>query len=88
MAMQVLCPHRGDHKIVRGRMHGPSQCPPAPGEYCDHRRLKRIAARRRAEKAEDLKGSDNRGVAVKNTSGSKAKSHRRGKAKGVEVVSR
>lgn len=88
MAMQVPCPLRGDHMIRRGHMHGPSQCPPAPGEYGDHRRLKRIAARRRAEKAEDLKGSDNRGVVVKNTSGSKAKSHRRGKAKTAEVTTR
>ncbi len=42
MAKQIPCPFRGDHKIVRGRMHGPSQCPPAPGEYGENRRTKRL----------------------------------------------
>ena len=81
--MLVPCSFRGDHKTNLSRMHGPSQCPPPPGERGEHRRLKRIAARIRVEKAEEMKvmGADHRGIAVKNTSGSKAKSHRRGKAK-------
>lgn len=44
--MQVPCPHRGDHKIRLGRMHGPSQCPPPPGERGEHRRHKRLARRK------------------------------------------
>ena len=81
----VPCPHRGDHKISPGRMHGPGQCPPPPGERGDHRRMKRIAARRRAEAAEFNVGIV-RGVEVAGVGGSKAKTHRRGKKKAGSVA--
>lgn len=77
--MLVPCPFRGDHKIHSGRMHGPSQCPPPAGERGDHRRLKRITARLRAKKADGI--NESRGVAVAGVGGSKAKSHRLGRAK-------
>ena len=50
--MQVPCPFRGDHKIVRGYMHGPSRCPPPPGEYGEHRRNKRLRKKHTKRAAE------------------------------------
>ncbi len=62
--MLVPCPFRGDHKIRNGRMHGPSQCPPPPGEYGEHKRRKRLAKRHREREAEF---TVKRGVAIAGT---------------------
>lgn len=64
--MLVTCPHRGDHKTNRSRMHGPSQCPPAPGERGDHRRLKRLRKKHSKQVAKDMAGTV-RGVSVAGT---------------------
>lgn len=77
--MMVPCPFRGDHKIVSGRMHGPSQCPPPVGEYGDRRRNKRLAARKRAKQADGFQNQ--RGVVVAGMHGGKAKKHRAGRKK-------
>ncbi len=74
--MLVPCKFRGDHMTNRSRPHGPNQCPPAPGERGDHRRNKRLAARRRAKQSEVM---DVRGVAVAGMCGGQAKTHRAGK---------
>ncbi len=76
--MLVPCPFRGDHMIRNGHMHGPSQCPPAPGERGEHRRSKRLHARARARQAEGE--IEKRGAAVAGVGGSKAKTHRAKKA--------
>ena len=48
----VPCPHRGDHKIRNGHMHGPSQCPPVPGEHGEHKRRKRLRHQKSLHEAE------------------------------------
>ena len=76
--MLVPCPHRGDHKIRLGRMHGPSQCPPLPGEYGEHRRLRRLRkkhAKRVAEFHVD------RGAAVAGTGKPSASSDKKARVK-------
>lgn len=64
--MLVPCPFRGDHKIRKGHMHGPSQCPPPPGERGDHRRLKRLRKKHNKQVAKDMAGTI-RGVAIAGT---------------------
>lgn len=64
--MLVSCPFRADHKIRLGRMHGPSQCPPPPGERGEHRRLKRLHKKHNRQIARDMAGIV-RGVAVAGT---------------------
>lgn len=59
----VQCPHRGDHKTNRSRMHSPSQCPPAPGKHGD--RGHSLYARK-AQMMGEIK-YDDRGAAVKDT---------------------
>ncbi|OGN02375.1 MAG: hypothetical protein A2655_01425 [Candidatus Yanofskybacteria bacterium RIFCSPHIGHO2_01_FULL_43_42] len=72
--MLVPCPFRGDHMIRKGRMHGPSQCPPLPGEYGEHRRNKRLR-RRRAKRAAEF--SVGRGEAIAGTGKPSASSEKR-----------
>ncbi len=79
----VPCPFRGDHRIVEGRMHGPSQCPPPAGEHGERRRNKRLAARKAKKANEGF--IEARGVAVAGVGGGQAKSHRAGKKKSVKV---
>ena len=74
--MQVPCPHRGDHLIVKGRMHGPAQCPPPPGHTGEHHRVMKARKKTKNDGVFDA-----RGVAVAGVGGSKAKTHRRGKKK-------
>lgn len=75
--MLVPCQFRGDHKTNRSRPHGPNQCPPPPGERGEHRRNRRLAARRRARQADGV--IESRGESVAGVGGSQAKSHRQGK---------
>jgi len=64
--MLVPCRFRGDHKTNSSRPHGPSQCPPPPGEHGDHRRLKRLRKKHNRQIARDMAGTV-RGVAVAGT---------------------
>ena len=72
--MLVPCPFRGDHKIRRGHMHGPNQCPPPAGEHGEHRRNKRLRLRAKVQQSEGI--VEQRGDSVAGVGGSKAKSHR------------
>ena len=78
--MQVRCPYRGDHWIVKGRMHGPSQCPPSPGEHGEHRRLKRLR-RKHAKRAAEF--HVDRGAAVAGTGKRAASSDKKAGVKNV-----
>ena len=60
----VPCPFRGDHMIRNGHMHGSSQCPPAPGEYGEHKRSKRL---RKKYTKHEAQFHVQRGVAVAGT---------------------
>lgn len=62
--MLVPCSFRPDHMIRRGHMHGPSRCPPLPGEYGEHRRNKRLR-KKHAKRAAEF--HIDRGAAVAGT---------------------
>lgn len=76
--MLVPCPHRGDHKIRPGRMHGPSQCPPLPGEHGEHRRNKRLR-KKHAKRAAEF--HVDRGAAVAHTGKPSASSDKKARVK-------
>jgi hypothetical protein len=75
-----MCIKGCGHRVGRGNGNEHSNCPPARGEHGAHRSRKRLAAKRRKKVMET---TDVRGVAVIGVGGSKAKSYRRGTAKGL-----
>lgn len=79
--MLVPCPFRGDHKIQRGRMHGPGQCPPPPGGSGEHWQRKRLA-KHKAKR--DAVYHVQRGVAVSGIHNAGASSPNRGAKKSTE----
>lgn len=78
MNMLVPCPFRGDHKIRQGHMHGPSQCPPAPGKHGDRYHSLSAGGRKRPTKVLTF---DERGVSVAGIHNAGASSPEHGKKK-------
>ena len=76
----MLCPHGCGHAVPRGQMHKKENCPPSRGKHGDRGHSLYPGKIGGRYEAGDMVG-EARGVAVKHTSGSKAKTHRRGRAK-------
>ncbi len=75
--MLVSCPYRADHKIRKGHMHGPSQCPPPQGKRGS--RYHSLHPKRETVIAPLL--FDVRGVTATGMHGGKAGKHRAGRIK-------
>ena len=75
MGAQAPCPFRGDHTIRKGFMHSPTQCPPPPGERGEHRKMKRMRAQKKAERAKGI--IEQRGITVTGSGKPSASSDKR-----------
>lgn len=80
--MLVPCPHRGDHMIRPGFMHGPDRCPPPRGHHGDHHSRRR--RRKRIDKKIAKAQIESRGAPIAGTGKPAASSDKTAKKKQAE----